>query len=343
MEENEEQLPLSQNPSVTTFKDYIPQTQPSAQMSFGVQFMLLMGLIIGGLILAAIVSAIIIFTMMGGSFSALSVTEIMKPEHANANKVLQIASTLALFFAPAFVFALSVHRKPLQYLRFNTKISAKQIGLVILVAFTGLFLSGALGEINELIPIPNGLRTYFKKLEDDYTMQMMAMIQMKNIADYLISLIIIALAPAIFEEVFFRGALQNLFTNWFKKPWVAILITSIIFSAIHMSYFGFLPRAMLGVVLGLLFYYSKNIWTNILAHFLNNGIAVTQIYILSQKGKIDKKSLDALNSTQFPVGIVVLLAATTIFGMVVWLYLFKKESDKVLAQTQIVNTKNTLA
>jgi membrane protease YdiL (CAAX protease family) len=343
MEVNEEQLPLQNQPSITTFKDYIPQQQPPAPMSYGVQFILLMSLIIGGLILAAIASAIIIFTMMGGSFSSLSVTEIMKPEHANANKVLQIASTLALFFAPAFVFALIVHRKPLQYLGFNSKISPKQIGLVILVACTGLFLSGALGEINELIPISKGMRTYFKKLEDDYLQQMMAMIQMKNIVDYLVSLIVIALAPAIFEEVLFRGALQNLFTNWFKKPWVAILITSVIFSAIHMSYFGFLPRAMLGVVLGLLFYYSKNIWTNILAHFLNNGIAVTQIYILSQKGKIDKKALDALNNTQFPVGIVILLAATTIFGMVIWLYLFKKESDKVLIKNQITNTENTLA
>ena len=343
MEVNEEQLPLPHQPSVTTFKDYMPKQQPPAPMSHGVQFILLMSLIIGGLILAAIVSAIIIFTMMGGSFSALSVTEIMKPEHANANKVLQIASTLALFFAPAFVFALIVHRKPLQYLGFNSKISAKQIGLVILVAFTGLFLSGALGEVNELIPISKGLRTYFKKLEDDYTEQMMAMIQMKNIADYLVSLLLIALAPAIFEEVFFRGTVQQLFTNWFKKPWVAILITSVIFSAIHMSYFGFLPRAMLGIVLGLLFYYSKNIWTNILAHFLNNGIAVTQIYILSQKGKIDKKALDALNNTQFPIGIVLLLAATTIFGMVIWLYLFKNESDKILAKTQIINTENTLA
>ncbi len=343
MEINEEQLPLQPQPPTTTFKDYIPQPQPAAAMSYGVQFIVLMGLIIGGLILAAILSAIVVFTMIGGGLSGFSAAEIMKPEHANATKVLQIVSTLALFFAPAFVFALIVHRKPLNYLGFNSKISAKQIGLVILVAFTGLFLSGALGEINELIPISKGLRTYFKKLEDDYMVQMIAMMQMKGIADYLVSLVVIALAPAIFEEVFFRGALQNLFTNWFQKPWVAILLTSVIFSAIHMSYFGFLPRAMLGVVLGLLFYYSKNIWTNILAHFLNNGIAVTQIYILSQKGKIDKKALEVLNTTEFPVGIVILLTATTIFAMVIWLYLFKKESDKTLAYNKISNTQNILA
>ncbi|MBC7721070.1 MAG: CPBP family intramembrane metalloprotease, partial [Pedobacter sp.] len=218
------------------------------------------------------------------------------------------------------------------------KISWQQIGLVIAIAFTGLFLSGALAEINELIPISKGLRIYFKKLEDNYAEEMMAMVQMKTFADYLVSLVLIALAPAIVEEVFFRGGVQQLFTNWFKKPWVAILVTSILFSAVHMSYFGFLPRAMLGAVLGLLFYYSKNIWTNILMHFLNNGIAVTQLYYMSTKGKLDKKALDAMDE-HFPFW----LGAIALVGMIICLYLFKRESDMTLKNNTIVDAANTFA
>ena len=336
MEINEGQMPLPEQPPITTFQDYIPKSLQPEPMSYFGQFGLLIGLLGGGLIIAGILSAIILFVMMGGHLSALSSTEILKPEYANANKVLQIVSTVALFFLPAYFFALIAHKKPLAYLGFNKKISAQQVSLVIIIAFTGLFLSGSLAEVNELIPISKGLRAYFQKLEDSYAEQMMAMVQIKSVADYLLALVIIALVPAIVEEVFFRGAVQQLFTSWFKKSWVGILITSIIFSAIHVSYFGFLPRAMLGVVLGLLFYYSKNIWMNILAHFLNNGIAVSQLYYLSTKGKIDKKALDSMDE-HFPLW----LGAIALAAMVVLLYLFKKESDKTLAQTSIVDATNT--
>ena len=335
MEINEGQMPLQEQPPITTFQDYIPKPLPPQPMSYFGQFGLLIGMLGGGLIVAGILSVIILFVMMGGHLSALSSTEILKPQYANANKVLQLVSTVALFFLPAYFFALIAHKKPLAYLGFNKKVSVHQVGLVIIIAFTGLFLSGALAEVNELIPISKGLRAYFQKLEDNYAEQMMAMVQIKSFADYLLALVIIALAPAIVEEVFFRGTVQQLFTNWFKKPWLAILITSVIFSAIHVSYFGFLPRAMLGAILGLLFYYSKNIWMNVLAHFLNNGIAVSQLYYLSTKGKIDKKALDSMDE-HFPLW----LGAIALVTMVVLLYLFKKESDKTLAQTAIVDATN---
>ena len=337
MDVTEEQLPLHQPQRPTTFEDYIPKPQPSAPMSYFGQFGLLLGLTGGGLIVGGILSILIFFIMTGGHMPS-SGTEILKPQYANANKMMQLVLTGCLFFLPPFFFALIAYKKPLTYLGFNKKISLQQIGLVILIAFTGLFLSGALGEINELIPLPKNLQTYFRKLEDDYTEQMMVMIQMKNFTDYLVSLVVIALAPAIVEEVFFRGGVQQLFTNWFAKPWVAIALTSVLFSAIHVSYFGFLPRAMLGAVLGLLFYYSKNIWANILMHFFNNGFAVTQFYILSLKGKIDKKALAAVDE-HFPIW----LGAIAFGGMLVWLYFFRRESNKTLAANPIVDAPNLVS
>ena len=100
---------------------------------------------------------------------------------------------------------------------------------------------------------------------------------------------------------------------------------------------------MLGAVLGLLFYYSKNIWTNILAHFLNNGIAVTQIYMLSLKGVITKKTLAELDSNQLAGWAILSLGIFMIFAMPAWLYFFKKESDNTLAKQSIVNAENTFA
>lgn len=105
-------------------------------------------------------------------------------------------------------------------------------------------------------------------------------------------MLVMALAPAIFEEVLFRGAFQKVFTGWTKNAWAGIIITSIIFSAIHFSYFGFLPRIALGIILGLIFYYTNNLWLSILLHFLNNGFVVTQLYILTKQGKPIEKVMD---------------------------------------------------
>lgn len=331
MDVNDAELPLEEQAPITTFQDYIPKPQPAKQpINYFAQLAIFIGLTGGGLIVAGIASIIVIAIMKGGNLFALKEMDLLKPEFANINKVLQVVSTLFLFFTPAFFFALIVNGKPFKYLGFNTKVSAKQIALVTIIAFTGLFLSGALGEINQLIPITKGARTYFQSLEDKYVEQMLAMVQIKSFADYFIGLIIIALAPAILEEVFFRGALQQLLTNWIKTPWIAIGITSILFSLVHFSYFGFLPRAMLGAVLGLLFYYSKNIWTNILAHFLNNAIAVTQIYALSMSGKIDKKTLADLDKAQFSGWIFLVIGIVSAVAMITWLYYFKKESSKTL-------------
>lgn len=341
MDVNDAQLPQEEQTPITTFQDYIPKQQPkltsNQPINYFAQIAILAGLFITSFVVAIILSAIIFLVMKGGSgLSSLNETELLKPENANFNKVLQVVSTLFLFFTPAFFFALIVNGKPFSYLGFNKKVSAKQLGLVILVAFTGLFLSGALGEINQLIPISKGARTYFQGLEDKYIDQMLSMVQIKSVADYIISLFIIALAPAILEELFFRGALQQLLTNWIKSyPWIGIAITSLLFSAVHFSYFGFLPRAMLGAVLGLLFYYSKNIWTNILAHFLNNAIAVSQIYYLSLSGKVDKKVLQDLDKTQLAGWQIALLGIASSIAMIVWLHYFKKESNKTLAQPQL--------
>jgi membrane protease YdiL (CAAX protease family) len=129
--------------------------------------------------------------------------------------------------------------------------------------------------------------------------------------DFLMSLFIMAFLPALFEEVFFRAVVQNLLVNWWKKPILAILVTSIIFSLIHGSVYLFLSRIILGFALGLMYYKSKNIWVNIIAHFLNNGIIVTMMFVYSlQHKKIDVNEVELKTSWWFVIlagGLLVIL------------------------------------
>ena len=103
--------------------------------------------------------------------------------------------------------------------------------------------------------------------------------------------------------------------------WASILITSLLFSAIHFSFFGFLSRVALSIVLGLLYAYSKSIWMSIIAHFLNNAMGVIQIYYLRMKGI----SIAASQDDKYPIwwSIVALIALVYFFKY------FKRAADGI--------------
>jgi hypothetical protein len=123
----------------------------------------------------------------------------------------------------------------------------------------------------------------------------MALSNLKSWPEFLMAIVIMAFFPALFEELLFRGALQTLLVRWWKKPLLAILVTSLLFSLIHMSVFLFISRVVLGFVLGLMYERSKNLWVNIIAHFLNNTVAVIQLFWISthaKKVEVDKLDPD---------------------------------------------------
>jgi hypothetical protein len=150
--------------------------------------------------------------------------------------------------------------------------------------------------------------------------QVKVLSEMSGIPDLIMSLLVMALAPAIFEEVFFRGGLQQMMTKTTGNVLVSVIVTSILFSAIHFSFYGFLSRTAMGIVLGFLFAKSGNLWVPILAHFFNNAVAVLQVYFLKMSGKNIEDSLD----DKFPLW-VLLIALPVIFYL---FNLYKKSIAK---------------
>jgi len=270
------------------------------------------------------------FPFVGSLLLQVPLREVLpamnRPENANISRLLNTLASLLAFLLPALILAKMVSKQPFAQLGFRRAISKKQLLLIVVITFASMVLSGALGELNERIPIPAKWFAKAKKLEDLYKEAMLSMAYMKTMWDYLLSLVVLAAAPALFEEVLFRGGFQQIFIGWTKNKWAGIIITSILFSAIHFSYFGFLPRAALGIVLGLIFFYSKNIWLSIALHFLNNAFVVTQLYIVSRQGKSIEKTMDE----NMPIwwGAIALLL------LIVFLKPFKKESDIVLSSKE---------
>jgi membrane protease YdiL (CAAX protease family) len=163
--------------------------------------------------------------------------------------------------------------------------------------FAGLFASGFFSYVNDHLPVSASWRQQFDKMESDYNTQVQAILSLNSVTDYLVGLVVMAFIPALCEEALFRGGLQNFMTRWTKKPWLSIIVVSILFSALHFSFYGFLSRLFLGVVLGVLYEYSGKLWLTVIAHFFNNALAVSAIYIMKEQGKSIEDAIADKSST----------------------------------------------
>ncbi len=287
------------------------------------QFAFLLGLM--GVMM--IISAFLI-TFIGHLLMEVPYKDVIKlinePQYVNEARLLNTMASFLIFLLPPIAWARVMNRKPFSQLGFQKSLSAKQVLLVLVITIVSIIFSGALGQLNQWIPLPHNWYVKAKQMEDNYRASMMAMANMKNGMDYLLSLLVLALAPAFFEEILFRGGFQQVFIGWTKNKWAGILVTSFFFSAVHFSYFGFLPRLALGVVLGLIFNQSRNLWLTVLLHFCNNALVVTQLYILGKQGKAVEKAMDENLPAWWGIGALIVL---------VYLFIqFRKESERVLLQ-----------
>ncbi len=293
-------------------------------VTYAAGFFILFGLMGAGLIVGSLAGAGIWVAMTGQGFSTMQ-KGMLDPANVQAVRMLQLVSTFFIFFVPAYIASLILHRKPLRFLGFNRYFTWRELGLAIAIMVAALPLVGTLSELNKLIPIPASLESWFQELEETYEQQVKVLSRIDGFGDYLFSLLVMALAPAIFEETFFRGGMQHILHGATRKPWLAIILTSLVFSAIHFSYYGFIPRFCLGMVLGLLYYYSGSLWLSIAGHFFNNALVVTQIYVLTVQGK----SVDAAMEESGPWWMGILTGALMI-GLFMYYRMYSAQSRRKL-------------
>ena len=239
------------------------------------------GLIVGGLVSLIPLAGKIDLKDLQGVSAKDSMNSLFVPENANLLRWMQFLTTLFLFFLPPVFYAWVCHKKAFTHLGFKNKVKASQFLIVILIMIAAIPLSESLGELTKMLPFSQRTFEFFQKAEDAYMKQVLVIGRMNNFIDYLVSLVMLAVLPGMFEETFFRGCLQNLLSRWWKMPILSIIVTAIIFSIVHGSYFGFLSRVVLGFVLGWMYYRTGNIWLNIIAHAFYNATSLTLLYLKS--------------------------------------------------------------
>jgi uncharacterized protein len=209
-------------------------------------------------------------------------------ENINFSRYFQTLSHIGLFIIPALVFAVLVGRRPLLYLKANHMPFLISAGVAVLIMIAALPLVNFLMEINLMLSLPNwlsGMEEWMRRAEEGAEAVTKMFLEVTTIKGLLFNIFMIAVIPAIGEEFIFRGIVLKLFRQWFGNAHVAVWISALLFSAMHMQFFGFLPRLFLGLVLGYMFVLSRNIWVPVLAHFFNNAAAVV-FFFLHHNGHI---------------------------------------------------------
>lgn len=271
---------------------------------------LLIGLMGVGFVVGGFLS-ITIWQLMTGQDMAQMQSSMTDPQFSNPVRVSQTVLSVCIFFIPSLIVARIMDKRPLDYLGLKTPSTPMAYALTIGLMLLTIVIGGSMATLNEMIPLTPQMELYFKSMEDDYMKQIEVMSQMKGWADFFIALVVMAFIPAVVEEVFFRGGFQNMMYRSTNNFWVSIIVTSLLFSAIHFSFYGFLTRLTLSIVLGLFYAQTRNLWLPILAHFINNAIGVGEVFYL----RSTHQSLADGVGDKFPIwwGVIALAAFVFIF------------------------------
>jgi membrane protease YdiL (CAAX protease family) len=213
--------------------------------------------------------------------SPISFITASHPENIDLLKLVQLVTSLGIIILPSFIMAYFVSEKPLIFLGLSKKPDFILFLLVVILMMLAIPFINLLGDINQHMVLPkafSGIETWMKNAEQQATQLTEKIVQVRTLSGLSINLFLIAVLPAFGEELFFRGVFQGIVKDW-KGAVTAIWIGAIVFSAIHLQFYGFLPRMLMGALFGYLFFWSKSLWLPITAHFVNNALATIFYYL----------------------------------------------------------------
>jgi membrane protease YdiL (CAAX protease family) len=296
----------------------------SNKILFAALVILICGIIVMGFGFAA---GCMIFGMgLTGMQSALS--DLTSPQSLAILKYFQVVQSFGLFIIPPFIIAWFIHGRPSVFLKYKNFPLAVSILLVIAIIYCADPLINWLTEFNSKLSLPewmNSIQTWIQEAEDQADKITKAFLATQSTSDLLTNLFVIGILPAVGEELLFRGVVQQLFKKLMGNAHAAIWISAAIFSALHLQFFGFLPRMILGAMFGYMLEWSGTLWLPIIAHFVNNATAVVAYY-LADKG-IGGTGIENIGTSSDGTSYLVLISLGLLFILFRALYLKRVSSD----------------
>lgn len=237
----------------------------SASPGFRIAFLFL--LLFVGVIVAAILTRLL----------------LLIPEVGDAGEVVSIyvGSIMQSVFAiglPAYLAVALTADRPTHYLKINkNRKLGQKIVFAILIFCVSYPFASFLARWNSAMELPElmrGIEEVMRSMEDTAMETTELLLSGSTIGSLALNLFIVAAMAAISEELFFRGALQQFLMEKYRNGHAAVWITALLFSVVHFQFYGFLPRLVLGALLGYLFLYTRNLWVPVIFHFVNNATVI---------------------------------------------------------------------
>ncbi len=199
---------------------------------------------------------------------------------------LQGVSSIGTFILPCLLYWYAIEHKPLSAFSARPLSAVAALSAVVALVIAFMPANGLFIEWNQHLKLPDTmapLEQWMRNSEDRAAVATRILTTFRNPGQLLLALFVIALLPAIGEELLFRGILQRRVVAMTGSVHTGIWITAILFSAIHVQFYGFVPRMLLGALFGYVYVWSGNLWVPMLAHFVNNGFTVLMVYLYQQK------------------------------------------------------------
>ena len=242
-------------------------------------------------------------------------------------RYMVISQEISIFIVPAMIILFlmkPVHQKYL--MDFEIPV-LNDVVLVIVLTFCILPVTSFTGQFNSGLRLPewlNGIERWMKAKEDNAAHLIDLLIASNTYGIMIFNIFMLAVIPAIGEELIFRGVFQKIFYGLFKSGHLAIWVTAFAFSALHFQFFGFIPRFILGLVFGYLFYWSGTLWLPVISHFVNNAVPVIGAYIKS------KGSFGILSWEQ-----IIILPLMVVVSIIILQYFRNKHKRKMVTSRDV--------
>lgn len=263
---------------------------------------------------------------MGFSPEALTKEEAYK-EGTNALyfKLMLASQSLFVFILPTFIFSAFIRDKFTRFYEMDVKPKLSLLLLTILIIISSFPLIMWVYDLNQSISLPADLEETMQTLEAQAESSYQAMLYMTTPFHLILTVIIAGVLPAIGEELIFRGALQKLIHKVSGNIHIAVIIAAILFSMMHVQFYGFFPRMLMGILFGYLFYWSRSLWVPIFAHFVFNTTQVLAGYFIG-----DTALEEAISGTSqwLALGIGTLILAAS-------LYFYQKTTNNISPNGQL--------
>ena len=305
------------------FRKVLRKSKPSAQLFFSAIVLIVCGLVITALGMG--IGGVIFGVNMGELEHMMQ--DLSNPQNVVVLKFFQTIQSIGVFIVPPIVVAWMLDGKPSVYLRYNRLPHLTGIIVVIAIIFFSNPLINWLNEINSALRLPGWLhsvQSWMENSEDQASKITEAFLAGSTISSLFKNIVIIAVLPAIGEELLFRGIVQKLLKKMYGNSHIAIWISAVLFSALHLQFFGFLPRMILGAMFGYMLEWSGTLWLPIIGHFVNNATAVIAWY-LNKRGTIGT-SLEKTGTQADGSFYLVLVSLIFLFVFFRYLYL-RREID----------------